>query len=106
MMFNGEVEKVMRKQRQGGGGGGGGGMCWLRRRYVFEEKGEEFSLDSKEDKVVPKVDDVSLVDGVFDGVFGGDRDEHFSIGDEAMEEEESEEDDEENEEDDHYLLKK
>ncbi|GJV85312.1 hypothetical protein Tco_1525210 [Tanacetum coccineum] len=81
MLFNGEVEKVMRKQ----------------------------SLDSKEDKVVPKVDDVSLVDGVFDGVIGGDRDEHFAIGDEAMEEEEeeeSEEDDEENEEDDHYLLKR
>ncbi|GKF94742.1 hypothetical protein Tco_0284442, partial [Tanacetum coccineum] len=27
--------------------------------------------------VVPKVDDVSLVDGVFDGAFGGDEEEDF-----------------------------
>ncbi|GKC77081.1 hypothetical protein Tco_1127855, partial [Tanacetum coccineum] len=43
--------------------------------------GEEFSFDSKEDEVVPKVDDVSLVDGVFDGAFGGDGDEDFAIAD-------------------------
>ncbi|GKC29026.1 hypothetical protein Tco_1036320, partial [Tanacetum coccineum] len=42
--------------------------------------GEECSFDSKENEVVPKVDDVSLVDGVFDGAFGGDRDEDFAIG--------------------------
>nr|GEV45857.1 hypothetical protein [Tanacetum cinerariifolium] len=30
--------------------------------------------------VVPKIDDVSLVDGVFDGAFGGDGDEDFVIG--------------------------
>ncbi|GKE07572.1 hypothetical protein Tco_1399590, partial [Tanacetum coccineum] len=29
------------------------------------------------EEVVPKVDDVSLVDGVFDGAFGGDEDEDF-----------------------------
>ncbi|GKA13139.1 hypothetical protein Tco_0692785 [Tanacetum coccineum] len=67
-------------------------------------------FDSKEDEVVPKEDDVSLVDRVFDGAFGGDGDEDFAIGDvEAMEEEKEEEydeDDEENEEDDHYLIKR
>nr|GEY23911.1 Gag-Pol polyprotein [Tanacetum cinerariifolium] len=34
--------------------------------------------DPKE--VVPKVDDVSLVDGVFDGAFGGDGEEDFVMG--------------------------
>nr|GEX63717.1 hypothetical protein [Tanacetum cinerariifolium] len=29
------------------------------------------------EEVVPKVDDVSLVDGVFDDAFGGDREEDF-----------------------------
>ncbi|GKF43934.1 hypothetical protein Tco_0130486, partial [Tanacetum coccineum] len=29
---------------------------------------------------VPKVDDVSLVDGVFDGAFDGDREEDFVMG--------------------------
>ncbi|GJZ02567.1 hypothetical protein Tco_0520528 [Tanacetum coccineum] len=33
-----------------------------------------------EDEVVPKVENVSLVDGVFDGVLGGDRDDDFAIG--------------------------
>ncbi|GJW55253.1 hypothetical protein Tco_0099338 [Tanacetum coccineum] len=46
---------------------------WLR-------KGEKHGFDSKEDGVVPKVEDVSLVDGVFDGALGGDRDEDFAIG--------------------------
>nr|GEU60879.1 retrovirus-related Pol polyprotein from transposon TNT 1-94 [Tanacetum cinerariifolium] len=32
------------------------------------------------DEVVPKVDDVSLVDGVFDGAFGGDGEEEVFIG--------------------------
>ncbi|GJZ77621.1 retrovirus-related pol polyprotein from transposon TNT 1-94 [Tanacetum coccineum] len=40
-------------------------------------KGKEFGFDSKEDKVVPRVDDVSLVDGAL----GGDGDEDFAIGD-------------------------
>ncbi|GKB63496.1 hypothetical protein Tco_0919682, partial [Tanacetum coccineum] len=39
-----------------------------------------------EEEVVPKVDDVSLVDGVFDGAFGGDGEEDVVIGEvEAME---------------------
>ncbi|GJU45913.1 hypothetical protein Tco_1203179 [Tanacetum coccineum] len=32
------------------------------------------------EEVVPKVDDVSLVDGVFDGTFGGDEEEDFFMG--------------------------
>ncbi|GJW89607.1 hypothetical protein Tco_0167160 [Tanacetum coccineum] len=96
-------------------------MTHERMALEFEE-GEECGFDSREDEVVPKVEDVSLVDGVFDGAFGGDGDEDFSIGEgfdllsglddeacvEAMEVEEEEEkcgeDDEENEEDD-YLIK-
>ncbi|GJY36653.1 hypothetical protein Tco_0422031 [Tanacetum coccineum] len=37
-------------------------------------------FDSNEEEVVPKVDDVSLVDGVFDGAFSGDREEDVVIG--------------------------
>ncbi|GJR10578.1 hypothetical protein Tco_0793230 [Tanacetum coccineum] len=37
-------------------------------------------FDSNEEEVVPKVDDVSLVDGVFNGAFGGDGDKDFVIG--------------------------
>nr|GEZ33188.1 hypothetical protein [Tanacetum cinerariifolium] len=37
-------------------------------------------FDSNEEDVVPKVDDVSLVDGVFDGAFGGDREEGLVMG--------------------------
>ncbi|GKE25498.1 hypothetical protein Tco_1440882, partial [Tanacetum coccineum] len=44
-------------------------------------KGEEIGLDSKEDEVVPRVEEVSLVDGVFDGAFGGDGEDDFAIGD-------------------------
>ncbi|GKE83374.1 hypothetical protein Tco_1557116, partial [Tanacetum coccineum] len=47
----------------------------------LEEKGEEFGFDSKEDEVVPRVGDVSLVNRVFDGAFGGDGDDDFAIGD-------------------------
>ncbi|GJZ05544.1 hypothetical protein Tco_0539337 [Tanacetum coccineum] len=43
--------------------------------------------DSNEKEVVPKVDDVPLVDGVFNGAFGGDGDEDFLIGEEEFEEE-------------------
>ncbi|GKA47500.1 hypothetical protein Tco_0740383, partial [Tanacetum coccineum] len=77
---------------------------------ILEEKGEEQGFDSKEDEVVPKVEDVSLVDGAL----GGDGDEDFEIREweeawvKAMEkegiEEEENEDDEENEGDD-YLIK-
>ncbi|GJR75056.1 hypothetical protein Tco_0087421 [Tanacetum coccineum] len=84
---------------------------------MAHERGEECGFDSKEDEVVPKVKDVSLVDGVFDGALGGDGDEDFAIGEgglydeawvKAMEEEEEEEnydkDDEQNEKDG-YLIK-
>ncbi|GJX27118.1 hypothetical protein Tco_0233414 [Tanacetum coccineum] len=78
----------------------------------LKEGGEKCGLDSKEDEVLPKVDDVSLIDGVFDGVFGGEGNEYFIIGEgleeyalvEAMEKEGIKEDDEENEGDD-YLIK-
>ncbi|GJU41014.1 hypothetical protein Tco_1193971 [Tanacetum coccineum] len=46
----------------------------------FEEGGKDCGFYSNEDKVVPKVDDVSLVDGVFDGAFGGDGDDDFVMG--------------------------
>ncbi|GJZ04173.1 hypothetical protein Tco_0537448 [Tanacetum coccineum] len=46
----------------------------------FKEGGEDCGFDSNEEKVVPKVDDVSLVDGFFDGAFGGDGDEDFVMG--------------------------
>ncbi|GJU39949.1 hypothetical protein Tco_1192906 [Tanacetum coccineum] len=51
----------------GGGDGGGGG-------------GERGGLDSKEDEVVPRAEDVSLVDGVLEGAFGGDGDDDFAMG--------------------------
>ncbi|GJZ93663.1 hypothetical protein Tco_0665866, partial [Tanacetum coccineum] len=41
---------------------------------------EKKCFDSNEEEVVPKVDDVCLVDGVFDGAFGGDGDEDFVMG--------------------------
>nr|GFB21420.1 reverse transcriptase domain-containing protein [Tanacetum cinerariifolium] len=44
-------------------------------------RGKECGFDSKEDDVVLKLDDVSLVDGVFDGAFGRDEDEDFAIRD-------------------------
>ncbi|GJT87616.1 hypothetical protein Tco_1069333 [Tanacetum coccineum] len=36
-------------------------------------------FDSNEEEVVPKVDDVSLVDGVFDGAFGGEGEEYVAM---------------------------
>nr|GFC89131.1 hypothetical protein [Tanacetum cinerariifolium] len=47
----------------------------------LEESSKEFGFDSKEDEVVPKVEGVSLVDGVFNGALGGDGDEDFARGD-------------------------
>ncbi|GJU54697.1 hypothetical protein Tco_1228411 [Tanacetum coccineum] len=47
---------------------------------VLPIRGPPLGFDSNEEEVVPKVDDVYLVDGVFDGVFGGDGDEDFVIG--------------------------
>ncbi|GKB83734.1 hypothetical protein Tco_0950629 [Tanacetum coccineum] len=46
----------------------------------FKEGGEDCAFDSNEEEVVPKVEDVFLVDGVFDGAFGGEGDEDFIIG--------------------------
>nr|GEW67541.1 hypothetical protein [Tanacetum cinerariifolium] len=60
-------------------------------KHVYASKeeivrgGEEYGFDSKEDEVVPKVKDMSLVDGVFDGAFRGDRDGDFSIGEGGFE---------------------
>ncbi|GJW70083.1 hypothetical protein Tco_0127000 [Tanacetum coccineum] len=45
-----------------------------------EIKGSENSVQ-REYEAVPKVNDVSLVDGVFDGAFGGDGDEDFVMRD-------------------------
>nr|GEW53415.1 mRNA-capping enzyme-like [Tanacetum cinerariifolium] len=47
-----------------------------------DEKEEIESLEtrSNNEEEVPKVDDVSLVDGVFDGAFGGDGEEDFVMG--------------------------
>nr|GEU98200.1 hypothetical protein [Tanacetum cinerariifolium] len=46
---------------------------------VLKEKEEEFCIDSKEDEVVLRVEDVSLVDGVLKGAFGGDIDDDFAM---------------------------
>ncbi|GKC50832.1 hypothetical protein Tco_1073577 [Tanacetum coccineum] len=54
--------------------------CGEREGVSFEESGEDCGFDANKEEVVPKVDDVSLVDGVFDGAFGGDGDEDFVIG--------------------------
>ncbi|GJZ48663.1 hypothetical protein Tco_0602495 [Tanacetum coccineum] len=45
-----------------------------------DEFGVELGLKVLEEEVVPKVDDVSLVDGVFDGAFGGDGEKNFVMG--------------------------
>nr|GEX31453.1 hypothetical protein [Tanacetum cinerariifolium] len=37
----------------------------------FKEDGVDCGFDLNDEEVVPKVDDVSLVDGVLDGAFGG-----------------------------------
>ncbi|GJY19737.1 hypothetical protein Tco_0391228, partial [Tanacetum coccineum] len=37
-------------------------------------------FDSNEEEVVPKVDDVSLVDGVFDDAFSGEGEEDIIMG--------------------------
>ncbi|GJS01395.1 reverse transcriptase domain-containing protein [Tanacetum coccineum] len=68
---NSVVSIARNSQRSAGGGPGGQGgdgkaMAKVR-RYSRKE-------------VVPKVDDVSLVDRVFDGAFGGDGDEDFVMG--------------------------
>ncbi|GJZ54737.1 hypothetical protein Tco_0609930 [Tanacetum coccineum] len=52
----------------------------MRESGSFEECGEDCGLDSNEDEVFSNVEEVSLVDGVFDGAFGGDGDEDVVIG--------------------------
>ncbi|GKD79234.1 hypothetical protein Tco_1341855, partial [Tanacetum coccineum] len=52
----------------------------------IKEKGDEFGLDSNDDDVVPRVEDVPLVDGVLDGAFDGQGDEDFAMG-EGLDEE-------------------
>ncbi|GJV78620.1 hypothetical protein Tco_1514490 [Tanacetum coccineum] len=47
---------------------------------LLEEKREEFGLYLKDDDVVPKLEDVSLVEGVLDSAFGGECDEDFAMG--------------------------
>ncbi|GJT51325.1 hypothetical protein Tco_0977482 [Tanacetum coccineum] len=44
------------------------------------KKGEEFCLDSQDDEVVPRVEDVLFVDGVLEGALGGKGDEDFAMG--------------------------
>nr|GEY26983.1 hypothetical protein [Tanacetum cinerariifolium] len=56
------------------------GLDGGREGVSFEEGGEDCGFDSNKYEVVPKVDDVSLVDGVFKGAFGGDGDKDFLIG--------------------------
>ncbi|GJW65236.1 hypothetical protein Tco_0117120 [Tanacetum coccineum] len=46
----------------------------------LEVGGEDYGFDSNKEEVVPKVDDVSLVDGVFDSAFGGDGEEDVVMG--------------------------
>ncbi|GJW75014.1 hypothetical protein Tco_0134384, partial [Tanacetum coccineum] len=53
---------------EGGGGGGGAG------------DGSGSGLEVLEDEVVPRVEDVPLVDGVLEGLFGGEGDDDFAKG--------------------------
>nr|GFB01336.1 hypothetical protein [Tanacetum cinerariifolium] len=50
----------------------------------LEEKGENFVFDLKEDEVVPRVKDISLIDGVLKGAFGGDGYDDFAMGEEGV----------------------
>nr|GEX18647.1 retrovirus-related Pol polyprotein from transposon TNT 1-94 [Tanacetum cinerariifolium] len=50
-----------------------------------DDFGVEVDMRVLEEEIVPKVDDVSLVDGVFDGAFGRDGEEDVVMGEEAME---------------------
>ncbi|GJR41332.1 hypothetical protein Tco_1217016 [Tanacetum coccineum] len=60
------------------------GLFGCGENVVLEEKGEEFCLDSKEDEVVPRVEDVPLVDGVLEGAFGGEGDDDFAMGEVSL----------------------
>ncbi|GJX97312.1 hypothetical protein Tco_0353110 [Tanacetum coccineum] len=54
--------------------------CLVEEKVCFLKKVVKNVVLTQKDEVVPKVEDVSLVDGVFDGAFGGDGDEDFAIG--------------------------
>ncbi|GJU50672.1 hypothetical protein Tco_1220227 [Tanacetum coccineum] len=56
------------------------GLSMKRLLGYGEEKGDEFSLVSNDDDVVPRVEDVPLVDGFLEGAFDGEGDKDFSIG--------------------------
>ncbi|GJS27556.1 hypothetical protein Tco_0488176 [Tanacetum coccineum] len=58
-----------------GGGCGEGGEEGV----SLEEGGKDGGFDSNEEEVVPKVDDVSLVNGVFNGAFVGDGEEDLEV---------------------------
>ncbi|GJS69444.1 hypothetical protein Tco_0702285 [Tanacetum coccineum] len=60
--------------------GGGGGDCGEGGEGVSRMWSRGVSGDNDKEEVVPRVDDVSLFDEVFDGAFGGDGDENFVIG--------------------------
>ncbi|GKC63550.1 hypothetical protein Tco_1096148 [Tanacetum coccineum] len=45
-----------------------------------DDFGVEVDVKVMEEEVVPKVDEVSLVDGVFDGAFGGEGEEDVVMG--------------------------
>ncbi|GJS04147.1 hypothetical protein Tco_0320655 [Tanacetum coccineum] len=66
-----------------GDGGDGNSSKRSRGSGSFEESGEDYGLDSNEDEVFPNMEEVSLVDGVFDGAFGGDGDEDVALEEEA-----------------------
>nr|GEW87690.1 hypothetical protein [Tanacetum cinerariifolium] len=63
-------------------GGVGGSRVWKLEGELnsLQEGGEDEGFDSNEEEVVPKINDVSLVDGVFDVGLGGVRKEDFVMG--------------------------
>ncbi|GJT56623.1 hypothetical protein Tco_0991677 [Tanacetum coccineum] len=71
LCFKVEVEKAMQWMNNEDTQGEG---------VSIEEGGDDSGFDSNEEDVVPNVEDVSLVDRVFDGAFGGEGDEDFVIG--------------------------
>ncbi|GJU37810.1 hypothetical protein Tco_1186164 [Tanacetum coccineum] len=61
MMFNCEVARVQKRR-----------VCFLKKK--------EKRLVLIQRRVVPRVEDVSLVDGFLEGAFGGDGDDYFGMG--------------------------
>nr|GEV09470.1 hypothetical protein [Tanacetum cinerariifolium] len=56
------------------------GLVGCGKGVLYEEKGVDYDFDLNDEEVVAKLDDVSLVDGVFEGAFGGDGYEDFVMG--------------------------